>query len=162
MANDFIAALSKLEELEEPEEEVEEEEFEDEAEDGPDYEEETDLTREQQKIILRQQRYEARVAYRMKLREIRKEKKAEDREINREIRILERSKLRQIERERLVLIQDCIYSADASAEIVFYCTIALLRSLTIVYSRPDFWEVCLFLIWVGLYYQIYESAFKII
>ena len=41
MANDFIAALSKLEELEEPEE-VEEEEFEDETEDGPDYEEETD------------------------------------------------------------------------------------------------------------------------
>ena len=84
MANDFIAALSKLD-LEEPEEV--EEETEEEVEDLPEYEEETDLTREQQKIILRQQRYEARVAYRMKLREIRKEKKAEDREINREIRM---------------------------------------------------------------------------
>ena len=101
MANDFIAALSKLD-LEEPEEV--EEESEDVTEDRPEYEEEVELTREQQKIILRQQRYEARVAYRMKLREIRKEKKAEDREINREIRILERSKSRQIERERYVNI----------------------------------------------------------
>lgn len=101
MANDFIAALSKLD-LEEPEEV--EEESEEETEDRPEYEEEVELTREQQKIILRQQRYEARVAYRMKLREIRKEKKAEDREINREIRILERSKSRQIERERYVNI----------------------------------------------------------
>merc|ERR1712134_32113 len=99
MANDFIAALSKLE-LEEPEEETEELEEEEIDNDLPVYdEEEIELTREQQKIILRQQRYEARVAYRMKLREIRKEKKAEDREVNREIRIMERSKSRQIERE---------------------------------------------------------------
>ena len=46
--------------------------------------------------LLRQQRYEQRVAYRARLRAIRKEQNARDREINRSARIEERQERRQL------------------------------------------------------------------
>lgn len=81
MSNDFVSTFD--EEVEEPEEEEEEVDLE-------------EMEPEQRREILRQQRYEQRVAYRARLREMRKAQNALDREANRQARIEERAERRKL------------------------------------------------------------------
>lgn len=82
MANDFVST-SNDDEFDEEVEELDEVDLE-------------SLTAEERKALLRQQRYEQRVAYRARLRAIRKEQNALDREHNRQARIEERQARRQM------------------------------------------------------------------
>ena len=75
MANDFVS--NDNDEFDEEVEELDEVDLE-------------SLTAEEQKALIRQQRYEQRLAYRARLRAIRKEQNALDREHNRQLRIEER------------------------------------------------------------------------
>merc|ERR1712242_506034 len=81
MANDFVS--NDNDEFDEEVEELDEVDLE-------------SLTAEEQKALIRQQRYEQRLAYRARLRAIRKEQNALDREHNRQLRIEERQARRLI------------------------------------------------------------------
>ena len=81
MSNDFVS--SSDDEFDEEVEEVDELDLE-------------SLPIDERRQLLRQQRYEQRVAYRARLRAIRKEQNARDREINRSARIEERQERRQL------------------------------------------------------------------
>lgn len=81
MSNDFVSES--------------EDEFDEEVEEVDELDLES-LPIDERRQLLRQQRYEQRVAYRARLRAIRKEQNARDREINRSARIEERQERRQL------------------------------------------------------------------
>lgn len=81
MSNDFVSES--------------EDEFDEEVEEVDELDLES-LPIDERRQLLRQQRYEQRVAYRARLRAIRKEQNARDREINRSARIEERKERRQL------------------------------------------------------------------